>query len=66
MPFYVSRGRLPRKRHTVLRREDGALVYEELVGNESFQGPSSLLYRLHRPTQVTSTELDRELRWEPV
>ena len=65
MPFYQSRGRLPRKRHTVLRRDDGNLIYEELIGNESFQGASSLLYRLHRPTQVTKTELVRELRWEP-
>ncbi|HES57812.1 MAG TPA: homogentisate 1,2-dioxygenase, partial [Firmicutes bacterium] len=65
MPFYQSRGRLPRKRHTVLRRDDGSLVYEELIGNESFAGGSSLLYRLRRPTQVLRTERVRELAWQP-
>ncbi len=65
MPFYQRRGRLPRKRHTVLRRDDGSLVYEELIGNESFQGGSSLLYHLHRPTRVARTERVRELNWAP-
>ncbi len=56
MPFYQKRGRFPRKRHTVFPKDDGSLHYEELIGNRGFQGPSSLLYRLERPTQLLSTE----------
>jgi len=65
MPFYQQRGRIPRKRHTAFRREDGkSIYYEELIGNEGFRGPSSLLYRLHRPTRLESAERVLDLSWE--
>lgn len=63
MPFYQQRGRIPDKRHIAFRRENGGIFFEELIGNEGFQGASSLLYRLERPTQVLRTEPARELDW---
>jgi homogentisate 1,2-dioxygenase len=54
MPTYHSLGSIPRKRHIAFRRPDGALYAEQLVGNEGFTGPSSLLYHVHPPTTVLS------------
>lgn len=53
MPYYMKMGNLPKKRHTQFRRPDGALYSEELFGTEGFVGPSSILYHIHPPTQVT-------------
>lgn len=52
MPIYHKLGEIPRKRHMVFRRPGGALYMEELMGNYGFQGPSTLAYHLHRPTEV--------------
>lgn len=52
MPFYHTLGKIPRKRHTVMRQEHGGLYYEQLFGTIGFEGMSSLLYHIHRPTQV--------------
>jgi homogentisate 1,2-dioxygenase len=54
MPTYHSLGSIPRKRHIAFRRPDGGLYAEQLVGNEGFTGPSSLLYHIHPPTTVLS------------
>src|SRR5438128_2099115 len=54
--FYVSRGSLPRQRHTQHRAADGALYAEELFGVEGFTGRSSLLYHLVPPTQTHKIE----------
>src|SRR5881296_2165645 len=64
MPTYHRLGELPKKRHSVYRKPDGQLYYEELMGNEGFVGPASLLYHLHRPTAVRSVKHVRELQWE--
>ena len=53
MPYYMKLGRIPRKRHIQFRRPDGALYSEELFGTEGFVGPSSTLYHIHPPTQVS-------------
>lgn len=53
MPYYMSMGKFPKKRHTQFRRPDGALYSEELFGTEGFVGPSSIMYHIHPPTQVT-------------
>ncbi len=53
MPFYSSLGQLPRKRHIQFRRPDGALYSEEVFGTEGFVGPTSTLYHINPPTQVT-------------
>lgn len=52
MPFYHKLGKIPPKRHTVFEKPDGSLYYEQLFGTEGFSGMASLLYHLHRPTQV--------------
>jgi homogentisate 1,2-dioxygenase len=52
MPLYHSQGKIPHKRHTTFYKEDGKLYYEQLFGTEGFHGMSSLLYHVHRPTQV--------------
>ena len=53
MPYYTKLGNLPRKRHVQFRRPDGALYSEELFGTEGFVGPTSTLYHIHPPTQVS-------------
>jgi len=52
MPFYHQLGKIPHKRHTTFKKEDGSYHYEQLFGTVGFVGMSSLLYHLHRPTQV--------------
>jgi homogentisate 1,2-dioxygenase len=54
MPFYHKLGRFPSKRHTTFEKETGGYYYEQLFGTEGFSGFSSLLYHVHRPTQVKS------------
>jgi homogentisate 1,2-dioxygenase len=63
MPIYHQLGRVPRKRHVAFRKDDGSLHYEELVGNQGFTGPSSLLYHLRLPTAVASVRPIRGLGW---
>ena len=56
MPYYTKLGNLPKKRHVQFRRPDGALYSEELFGTEGFVGPTSTLYHIHPPTQVSGWE----------
>jgi homogentisate 1,2-dioxygenase len=55
MTYYRKVGDIPRKRHS-LHRVDGAVVAEEMVGEEGFSGPSSLLYHRHSPSAIVSIE----------
>lgn len=52
MPVYQRLGSIPQKRHTIFKKPDGGLYYEQLFGTEGFHGMSSLLYHAHRPTMV--------------
>ncbi len=52
MPIYHKLGEFPQKRHTVFQSKQGKHYYEQLFGTEGFSGFSSLLYHVHRPTQV--------------
>jgi homogentisate 1,2-dioxygenase len=52
MPIYHQLGSIPHKRHTVFRKKDGGLYYEQLFGTEGFHGMASLLYHVHRPTMI--------------
>ena len=52
MPFYHTLGQIPPKRHTQFAKADGSLYYEQLFGTVGFDGMSSLLYHVHRPTMV--------------
>ena len=63
MPIYHQLGRIPRKRHVAFRKDDGGIHYEELVGNQGFTGPASLLYHLRLPTVVKSVQQLETLQW---
>lgn len=62
MPFYRSLGKIPKKRHTTFKKENGELHYEQLFGTVGFDGMSTLLYHLHRPTQVKEYLGSKDLR----
>ncbi|MEM9546016.1 MAG: homogentisate 1,2-dioxygenase [Bacteroidota bacterium] len=53
MPIYHKLGKIPSKRHTTFKKENGELHYEQLFGTIGFDGMSSLLYHLYRPTMVS-------------
>lgn len=52
MPLYHKLGKIPPKRHTQFENGNGGLYYEQLFGTVGFEGMSSLLYHIHRPTMV--------------
>jgi homogentisate 1,2-dioxygenase len=52
MPIYHKLGKFPQKRHTIFKSPEDKYYYEQLFGTEGFHGFSSLLYHVHRPTQV--------------
>src|ERR1700730_13866432 len=56
MPHYMRSGTIPPKRHTQFRQENGKLYSEELFSTEGFSNDSSLLYHIHPPTQILSTD----------
>lgn len=58
MVFYVKQGEVPESRHTFDSPE--RVLREELFGEESFEGPYSLLYHEREPTRVKS--ISREER----
>ena len=64
MPVYHSLGSIPRKRHIAFRKPDGSLYSEQLVGNEGFTGPSSLLYHVYPPTTVRSVKRLGDVKYE--
>lgn len=52
MVYYVRQGEVPVSRHTFTDRSN--IRKEELFGEESFDGPYSLLYHIGEPTRVKS------------
>ena len=52
MPFYQSKGIIPSKRHTIFKKADSSLYYEELVSRQGFSHMYSNLYHLRMPTCV--------------
>lgn len=52
MPIYHKLGKISSKRHTQFEKPDGGLYYEQLFGTIGFDGMSSLMYHVHRPTMV--------------
>lgn len=52
MPIYHKMGKIPSKRHTIFEKPGGGLYYEQVFGTIGFDGMSSLMYHLHRPTMV--------------
>ncbi len=61
MPIYHKLGKFPQKRHTVFQSENGSYYYEQLFGTEGFNSHSSLLYHVHRPTQVKEILSSRDV-----
>ena len=64
MVFYHKLGKIPHKRHTAFRKEDGGIYQEHLMGY-GFHGLKSLLYTLRPPTQLKGVEHIKDIRWEP-
>lgn len=62
MPVYHRLGQIPPKRHTQFRKPNGELYYEQLFGTVGFDGMSSLMYHLHRPTIIQSMGETLDLR----
>jgi len=56
MPFYVSRGQVPHKRHVQFRKPDGGLYREQVMGTRGFSGIQSILYHINPPTAVLRVE----------
>src|SRR5690554_2668076 len=54
MPFYHKLGKIPRKRHSQFRKENGDLYYEELFCTAGFAGMYTNMYHIHRPTMIKS------------
>ena len=52
MPFYHKLGEIPPKRHTIFKKTNGDLYYEQLFGTIGFDGMYCNSYHEHRPTQV--------------
>jgi homogentisate 1,2-dioxygenase len=52
MPIYHKLGKIPAKRHIQFKKPDGGLYYEQLFGTIGFDGMSTLMYQVHRPTMV--------------
>lgn len=52
MPIYHKLGKIPPKRHTQFEKASGGIYYEQLFGTIGFDGMSSLLYQVYRPTMV--------------
>jgi homogentisate 1,2-dioxygenase len=55
--FYRQLGEIPKKRHTIFKKEDGSLFREQVMGTKGFSGSQSILYHHHMPTEVVKSEL---------
>ncbi|UYM03536.1 homogentisate 1,2-dioxygenase [Solicola gregarius] len=55
MAFYRMVGRVPDKRHTQFRDDEGNLYREELMGEEGFSSDSSLLYHKGVPSSLVDS-----------
>lgn len=61
MPFYTRLGNIPHKRHTTFKKPNGEYHYEQLFGTIGFDGMSSLLYHLHRPTIIKEVKSAKDV-----
>ena len=64
MVYYCHMGKIPPKRHIALRKQNGRIHQEQLMGNMGFTGIQSLLYHLHPPTALKKVERIQEFAWE--
>ena len=61
MPIYHTLGNIPHKRHTIFKSPEDKFYYEQLFGTVGFDGMSSLMYHVHRPTQVKEMKPPRDV-----
>ncbi len=61
MPFYQKLGKIPHKRHTVFRQENGDLYHEQLFGTAGFDGMSTLLYHVQPPTAIKEVRGEKNI-----
>ncbi|MCI4668860.1 MAG: homogentisate 1,2-dioxygenase [Bacteroidia bacterium] len=61
MPIYHRLGKIPSKRHTIFRQPNGKLYNEQLFGTIGFDGMSSLMYHIHRPTIVKEINESKDI-----
>lgn len=61
MPFYHQLGKIPHKRHTVFRQENGDLYHEQLFGTAGFDGMSTLMYHIQPPTVVKEVKGQKDI-----
>ncbi|MBO8157032.1 MAG: homogentisate 1,2-dioxygenase [Bacillaceae bacterium] len=54
--YYRQMGEIPKKRHTIFRKEDGTLYREQVMGTKGFSGRQSILYHHYMPTEVAKAE----------
>jgi homogentisate 1,2-dioxygenase len=70
MPYYLSRGTIPRKRHTASRTSPGykneGLFYEEVISTHGFNRGYSIAYHLRPPTRVKRVEAAGKIPVEAV
>ncbi len=62
MPIYHKLGKIPQKRHTQFTNPKGGIYYEQLFGTIGFDGMSSLLYEIYRPTMVKEILDSKDIR----
>ncbi|MDQ0197789.1 homogentisate 1,2-dioxygenase [Neobacillus ginsengisoli] len=55
--YYRQMGKIPYKRHTMFKKEDGTLFREQVMGTRGFSGTQSILYHQFLPTEVVKSEL---------
>lgn len=57
MVFYRRMGHIPKKRHTIFRKDDGSLYREQVMGTKGFSGIQSILYHHNPPTKLSKVSL---------
>lgn len=55
--YYRQMGKIPHKRHTMFKKEDGSLYREQVMGTRGFSGTQSILYHQYMPTEVVKAEM---------
>jgi homogentisate 1,2-dioxygenase len=55
--YYRQMGRVPHKRHTMFKKDDGTLFREQVMGTKGFSGTQSILYHHYLPTAVVKSTL---------
>ncbi|MAV63997.1 MAG: homogentisate 1,2-dioxygenase [Pelagibacteraceae bacterium TMED124] len=52
MPFYQSKGKIPPKRHTVFKKNNHEIYFEELISRQGFSHLYTNAYHINMPTRI--------------